>query len=115
MVALVRSPDFGSGMLLRRQADALVACGYAVDVICPGEPGQPAVERLGAITVRRVGADDGRQMSAAVVRGPRRRRSWSRCTSLVRGRRGRRAARGRTEWAIPRRTPILRAAWEAVR
>jgi glycosyltransferase involved in cell wall biosynthesis len=40
---------------VRRQAEALVAHGYAVDVICQRQPGEPAVEQVRGVTVRRVG------------------------------------------------------------
>jgi glycosyltransferase involved in cell wall biosynthesis len=40
---------------LRRQAEALVAHGYAVDVICQARPGEPAVERICGVRVWRVG------------------------------------------------------------
>jgi glycosyltransferase involved in cell wall biosynthesis len=55
-IALVRWNYYRADALLRRQAAALVAHGYAVDVLCPREPGTPAVEQLGGIRVLRVGS-----------------------------------------------------------
>lgn len=39
---------------VERQAKALVEHGYQVDVICVARPGQPATERSGGVTVRRL-------------------------------------------------------------
>jgi glycosyltransferase involved in cell wall biosynthesis len=40
---------------LRRQAEALVAHGYDVDVLCQRQPGEPAEENLSGVHVRRIG------------------------------------------------------------
>ena len=40
---------------LRRQAEALVAHGYAVEVLCQRHPGAAADEELAGVSVRRVG------------------------------------------------------------
>jgi glycosyltransferase involved in cell wall biosynthesis len=54
-IALVRWYDYRADSWVRRQAAALLAHGYAVDVICPRAPGEPAHEQVAGVTVWRVG------------------------------------------------------------
>jgi glycosyltransferase involved in cell wall biosynthesis len=55
-IGMVSANQFSSDPRVRRQAEALAAHGYAVDVICQRWPGDPAVEQLCGVTVRRVGS-----------------------------------------------------------
>jgi glycosyltransferase involved in cell wall biosynthesis len=50
---------------LQRQAEALVAAGYQVDVICQRQPTEPQRERLGDVTVHRLGGTKYRGRSLA--------------------------------------------------
>ena len=43
-VAMVSNAYYQADPRLRRQAEALVARGYAVDVLCPSQPDDPVVE-----------------------------------------------------------------------
>ncbi|HZU07177.1 MAG TPA: glycosyltransferase family 4 protein [Chloroflexota bacterium] len=54
-IALVRWYDYRADSWVRRQAAALLAHGYAVDVVCPRAPGEPAHEQVAGVTVWRVG------------------------------------------------------------
>src|SRR5262245_22478894 len=54
-MGIVRCSPYKFDPWVRRQAEALVAHRYAVDVICQRQPGEPAVEQIGGMTVWRVG------------------------------------------------------------
>src|SRR5262249_20660716 len=54
-IAMVSCCYYTADPRVRRQAEALVAHGYAVDVICQRQPGEPALEQGHGVTVRRVG------------------------------------------------------------
>ncbi|MGZ6372822.1 MAG: glycosyltransferase family 4 protein [Candidatus Limnocylindria bacterium] len=53
-VAVVVHASFPADPRIRRQADALLAAGYEVDVFALREPGEPAEERLGALRIVRL-------------------------------------------------------------
>src|SRR5439155_15680624 len=55
-IGMVSRTNYTADPRVRRQAEALVAHGYAVDVICQRELGRPAVEKIGGVTVRRIGS-----------------------------------------------------------
>ncbi|HZU04526.1 MAG TPA: glycosyltransferase family 4 protein [Chloroflexota bacterium] len=54
-IAMVSHCHYLADPRVRRQAEALAAHGYAVEVICQRQPGEPAVEQRHGVTVRRVG------------------------------------------------------------
>jgi glycosyltransferase involved in cell wall biosynthesis len=54
-IAMVSYCHYLADPRVRRQAEALAAHGYAVEVICQRQPGEPAIERRHGVTVRRVG------------------------------------------------------------
>jgi len=54
VVMLLENFWYPQDVRVRLEADSLAAAGYDVEVIAPRAPGQPAVERVGAVRVRRV-------------------------------------------------------------
>lgn len=54
-IAMVSCCYYQADPRVRRQAEALVARGYAVDVFCQQQPGAPSTEQVRGVTVRRVG------------------------------------------------------------
>jgi glycosyltransferase involved in cell wall biosynthesis len=52
---MVSSAYYPTDPRLRRQAEALVAHGYGVDVICQRQAGEPATAQIGGVRVRRTG------------------------------------------------------------
>jgi len=53
-VCVVRQMYYDNDPLLRREVDALVDDGFDVDILCMRRAGDPAFERAGAVTIRRL-------------------------------------------------------------
>ena len=53
-ICVIRQLYYDNDPLLRREVAALIDDGFAVDVLCMRGPGQAAVERDGALTIRRL-------------------------------------------------------------
>jgi glycosyltransferase involved in cell wall biosynthesis len=53
VLMLIENNSYPEDYRVRREAEALVAAGYQVSVICPSSPGQPLREMLGEVRVYR--------------------------------------------------------------
>ncbi len=53
-ICVIRQGQFSLDARLVREVDALVALGHEVDVICLAWPGEPKLERIGGLTIRRI-------------------------------------------------------------
>src|SRR5207302_5853174 len=54
-VGMVSNAYYSADPRLRRQAEALAAHGYQVEVLCQRQPGEPAEEILTGVHVKRIG------------------------------------------------------------